>query len=91
MGYKQPSSGLPFKQIGSSPAKQGKTKLGEKIRALVSVPFGKESYKDLKKSQRLVRKVGFHPGDVSNKQLRKISQGENIGDVLLPKRNMPQR
>jgi hypothetical protein len=25
MGYKQPSSGLPFKQVGSSPAKQTET------------------------------------------------------------------
>ena len=31
MGYKQPSSGLPFKQIGSSPAKQIKEVKGTSI------------------------------------------------------------
>jgi len=31
MGYKQPSSGLPFKEIGSSPAKQEESTSGDKI------------------------------------------------------------
>ena len=34
MGYKQPSSGLPFKEIGSSPAKQTETGSDKQMREI---------------------------------------------------------
>ena len=53
MGYKQPSSGLPFKEMGSSPAKNGK-KTMHPMEAIKQVDPGymdKSYEKDINKSK----------------------------------------
>ena len=72
MGYKQPSSGLPFKQIGSSPAKQNKLK---KVAKKVIDPLGLTDNFDV--GGYLRGEQGFIPdykGESTKKTVNKVAR-----------------
>ena len=50
MAYKQPSSGLPFKQLGSSPAKQKRAKRVKKDETIKTIEIPKEHIVEGKKN-----------------------------------------
>ena len=79
MGYKQPSSGLPFKEMGSSPPKNGK-KTMHPMEAIKQVDPGymdKSYEKDIYKS-----KLRGDYQDLTGDKLKKASVGDPTGTVV---------
>lgn len=75
MGYKQPSSGLPFKQIGSSPAKQKLSNKIKKVAKKVIDPLGLTDKFDV--GGYLKGEQGFIPdykGNSTKKTVHKVAK-----------------
>jgi len=75
MAYKQPSSGLPFKELGSSPAKQYAKRTPKNVRATVDVDISDEMLKqNLKTGKKKVDLIQHTTGVSKNPTGKKIEK-----------------